>query len=320
MPHGHCFLWTPSLLWAYVLSDGLIWLAYYSIPIALWYFTRRRVDLPFTWMFVMFAVFIFACGTTHLVSIWNIWQPVYWLDAGIKVATAAASIGTAILLWPLVPKVLALPSPAQLAHSNRLLEQEIAERKLIEHRLHEANRQLEQHVTERNVQIEAATAELRRQIAERNEADQALRKSQRLLRALADTLSALIWVKDLDGRYLLANRSYQQLVGRPEDTLVGKTDYDLFPREEAAKFRETDQQAIAAGSAIQVEEHVTQGADTLTFVSIKSPLLDEAGQVYAVCGVSTDISERKRAEQELVAERALLRTLIDALPDLVFVK
>jgi hypothetical protein len=58
---------------------GLIGLAYYSIPVALWYFVRRRTDLPFTWIFVMFAVFIFACGTTHLIAVWKIWQPVYWL-------------------------------------------------------------------------------------------------------------------------------------------------------------------------------------------------------------------------------------------------
>jgi two-component system sensor histidine kinase UhpB len=90
MPHGHCFLWTTGLLWAYVVSDSLIWLSYYSIPVALWYFVRRRIDLPFNWVFVMFAIFIFACGTTHLIAIWNIWQPVYWLDAGIKLATAAA--------------------------------------------------------------------------------------------------------------------------------------------------------------------------------------------------------------------------------------
>ena len=88
MPHGHCFLWTPALLWGYVLSDGLIALAYFSIPVALWYFVRHRSDLPFSWIFVMFAAFIFACGTTHVLAIWNIWQPVYWLDVGVKMGTA----------------------------------------------------------------------------------------------------------------------------------------------------------------------------------------------------------------------------------------
>jgi PAS domain S-box-containing protein len=320
MPHGHCFLWTPGLLWSYVISDSLIWLSYYSIPIALWYFVRRRVDLPFNWVFVMFAVFIFACGTTHLIAIWNIWQPVYWLDAGIKLATAAASVGTAIVLWPLVPKVLGLPSPRKLEESNRLLQREIVERNVMERRLQEVNRLLEQHVKDRDAEIDTATARLRDQIAERNESAQALQKSQQLLRALADSLSAIIWIKDLDGRYLLVNRSYAELVALPKEAIIGKTDYDLFDAEQAERFRKVDQQAIGAGAAVQVEDTLTLEANAFTYLSIKSPLADESGHTYAVCGVSTDISERKRSEQALAAERALLRTLIDALPDLVFTK
>ena len=125
MPHGHCFLWTPLLLWAFVLSDALIALAYYSIPVALWHFVRRRADLPFSWIFVMFAVFIFACGTTHLIAIWTLWHPVYWLDASIKMVTATVSMVTAIQLWPLLPKALSLPSPMQLAQANHALRSDI---------------------------------------------------------------------------------------------------------------------------------------------------------------------------------------------------
>ena len=97
MPHGHCFLWTPSLLWSYVIADSIIAASYYSIPVALWYFVQKRPDLPFRWIFVMFGVFVMACGTTHIFAIWNIWWPNYWADAGMKVFTAGASIVTAIL-------------------------------------------------------------------------------------------------------------------------------------------------------------------------------------------------------------------------------
>ncbi len=320
MPHGHCFLWTPGLLWTYVVSDSVIWLSYYSIPVALWYFVRRRADLPFTWVFVMFAVFIFACGTTHLMAIWNIWQPAYWLDAGIKFGTAAASVGTAIALWPLMPRALALPSTRQLAESNRKLQQQISERTRIEQELQEANRLLEWHVQERTREIDAATAELRREVAEREASEQALRNSQRLLQALADSLTAIIWVKDLDGRYLLFNRSYENVMQLPPQAILGKSDYDLFSHEQAEQFRRVDQQALATGSAVQCEEIVTRDDRTITYLSVKSPLRDEAGRVYALCGESTDISDRKRQEQALAAERGLLRTLIDALPDLVYTK
>lgn len=121
MPHGMCYLWNPAVIWLHVISDGLIALAYYSIPLTLVYFVRKRKDLAFDWIFLCFAVFIVACGTTHLLEIWNIWHPAYWLSGIVKAVTAFVSIGTAILLIRLVPKALALPSPAQLQKSNDAL-------------------------------------------------------------------------------------------------------------------------------------------------------------------------------------------------------
>lgn len=114
MPHGHCFLWSPKLLWTYLVADGLIVAAYYSIPPALWLFARRRQDLQYKWLVALFGVFIFACGTTHLIKIWNIWHHAYWLEAWVTLFTALVSIACAIGIWPLLPKFLALPSPAQL--------------------------------------------------------------------------------------------------------------------------------------------------------------------------------------------------------------
>jgi PAS domain S-box-containing protein len=320
MPHGHCFLWTPSLLWGYVLSDGLIALAYFSIPVALWYFVRRRSDLPFSWIFVMFAAFIFACGTTHVLAIWNIWQPVYWLDVGVKMGTALASVLTAVLLWPLMPRALSLTSPRQLAESNRRLEDEIAERRQIERELQELNRSLELRIAERTTQIQATNAELQREIDERREAEDALGRSQQLLQALADNMTSIIWVKDLAGRYLLINGGYEALFKMRREAIVGKTDYELFGKEQADIFRAVDQQAILAKRAVQVEETVFDDARRVTVLSVKCPLYDHQGELYALCGISTDITERKRGEEALAAERTLLRTLIDALPDLVFTK
>src|SRR6266849_1877172 len=107
LPHGHCFFWQPDLVWLHVGSDALITLSYYSIPIALLYFVRRRRDLAFNWMFVMFGVFIFACGTTHLLQIWTLWIPTYRLEGVIKLFTAVVSMATAVALVPLIPKALA---------------------------------------------------------------------------------------------------------------------------------------------------------------------------------------------------------------------
>ncbi|MFA6053361.1 MAG: PAS domain S-box protein, partial [Methylobacter sp.] len=121
MPHGACYLWLPSILWLHVISDTIIVLAYYSIPFALLYFVHKRTDLVYRWVFVLFGVFILLCGTTHLMSIWTIWHPDYWLDGLIKFATALVSIVTALLIWPLIPKVLQLPSPQALKTSETFI-------------------------------------------------------------------------------------------------------------------------------------------------------------------------------------------------------
>src|SRR5262249_49731025 len=101
MPHGHCYFWQPAVLWINVLSDAFIALAYYSIPLTLYILVRRRKDLVFNWIFVLFGIFILACGTTHIMEIWNVWHGTYRLTGVIKLITAALSLVTAIVLWPL---------------------------------------------------------------------------------------------------------------------------------------------------------------------------------------------------------------------------
>jgi two-component system, NtrC family, sensor kinase len=119
-PHGYCYLWNPQIVWLHALSDSVIALAYYLIPVTLIYFVRRRRDLPFHWMFIMFGVFIFGCGTTHLMEVWTLWHGTYRLAGIIKALTAIASVATAALLVPLIPQALALPSPAQLRQAEQM--------------------------------------------------------------------------------------------------------------------------------------------------------------------------------------------------------
>ncbi|MBI1878834.1 MAG: hypothetical protein HYR94_11550, partial [Chloroflexi bacterium] len=100
-------------------------------------------DLAFKWVFLMFVAFILACGTTHLIGLWTLWYPDYWLDGGIKAITAGFSLSTAVLLWVMMPKVLALPGPAQLAFANQELQKQISERIDAEEALREKNIELE---------------------------------------------------------------------------------------------------------------------------------------------------------------------------------
>src|SRR6266540_1460970 len=177
MPHGHCYLWLPELVWLHVVADALIALTYYVMPLVLVYFVRKRQDLPFNWMFLMFGAFIIACGTTHVMSVWNLWYPTYWLSGGIKAGTAAVSLATASLLVPLVPKALTLPSPAELEALNGQLREHIREREHAEVALRRANDELEKRVQERTTALREANEALRTEVIERRKAEEALRQA-----------------------------------------------------------------------------------------------------------------------------------------------
>src|SRR6202041_2691051 len=139
MPHGFCYSWYAGLVWLHVIPDSLIALSYFSIPITLVHFIRKRRDLPFNWMFVAFGVFILACGATHAMEVWTLWHATYWLSGAVKVVTAIASITTAVLLVKLVPQALTLPSPEEL-------RREIAERSRAQAELAQAKDNLKKRV------------------------------------------------------------------------------------------------------------------------------------------------------------------------------
>jgi signal transduction histidine kinase/ActR/RegA family two-component response regulator len=168
LPHGFCFTWMPALLWLHVISDALIGLAYVSIPITLWMFVRKRADLPFSWIFVLFGLFIVSCGVTHFMGIWTIWRPDYWLDGSLKAFTAAVSVLTAISLVMLVPKALALPTVERMRQTNEALQAEVAARRIAEEELRRAHAELERRVHERTCELAQAkgTAEAARADAE----------------------------------------------------------------------------------------------------------------------------------------------------------
>jgi PAS domain S-box-containing protein len=119
------------------------------------------------------------------------------------------------------------------------------------------------------------------------------------LLALIDNTSAVIYMRDLDGRYMLVNREYERLFGVRREAIVGLTDHDLFPVEIADHFRANDVQAAASGAPVQIEETAPGEDGAHTYITVKFPLVDDAGRAYAVAGISTDITDRKRAEDQV---------------------
>jgi len=282
MPHGYCYLWKPGLVWLHVVSDTLIALAYFSIPVTLIYFIRKRRDLPFHWMFVSFGMFILACGATHTMEVWTLWHGTYWLSGAIKVVTALASVPTAILLVQLVPHALALPSP-------EAMKAEIAERKRTEEALHQANNELELRVLER-------TAELR--------------KSEAELRQVIDVIPQQVSVFDSDWSPIFANRRDLEFTGLTLQEVQSKDAIArIFHPEDLQNVENIRERARAEGTPFEFEARMRgKGGQYRWFLIRDNPLLDEQGRVLRWYGTRTDIEERKRAEEALRKNELAKRT------------
>ncbi len=132
MPHGNCYLWETPLVWLHVTSDVLIAVAYFSIPAMLLYFAFKRQDVPFLNVFILFGAFIILCGAGHLLEVWTLWHPAYWLSGVEQAATALISCATAASMVTLLPQFLSLKTPEQLEEINQELRKEIDRRRKTE--------------------------------------------------------------------------------------------------------------------------------------------------------------------------------------------
>ncbi len=207
MPHGYCYLWTPDLIGLHVVSDSLIALSYLSIPITLVHFARRRRDIPFSWMFLCFGAFTVACGGTHIMEVWTIWFPSYWLAGAVKAVTACFSVATAILLIQLTPRALALPATQWLIEINRKLTWEVEQRAEAESSLRRVSEDLEERVAERTAALMAT--------------NQSLRESEQRYRTLVEHAPEAIVLLDLDvGRFADANLNAERLFGMSREELL----------------------------------------------------------------------------------------------------
>lgn len=145
VPHGYCLLWRPDLVAMHAGADGLIAASYLSIPMALAVFATQRRDIGFSWIVWLFAAFIIACGFTHLIGLVTLWWPIYGFQGLIKVATAVISVVTAILIWPLLRKAIAYPSPRQVEENNKELARLVQEKDRMLRELETARKELSQH-------------------------------------------------------------------------------------------------------------------------------------------------------------------------------
>ncbi|MEP6669644.1 MAG: PAS domain S-box protein [Chthoniobacter sp.] len=296
MPHGHCYLWTKGLIELHVISDGFIALAYFSIPISLAWFVRRRRDIDFGWMFLLFAVFILACGMTHAMEIWNIWHATYWLSGTVKCITAIASVPTAILLTRLMPQALLVPSPKQLQSINRALEEEVVTRRSAEEKLRELNSELEDRVARRTADLQAANVELRGLLEERKRAEEAQAELAIIVQSSGDAIIS----KKLDGTITSWNPGAERTFGYTAREAIGQPMVMIFPPD---RIQEEPQimARICSGETLghfETERVRKDGARLDVSVSI-SPICDASGRIVAASTIARDITESKQAEAQM---------------------
>lgn len=264
MPHGHCYFWEPGILWSHAISDSIIAMAYMTIPVSLIYIFRRRRDFKYVWMAVIFAIFIFGCGLTHVFDVINIWRPYYRIDSVIRVITATASIGAAVVLVKVTPKITRIPTEAQWVRVNE---------------------------------------ELRQQLQELQEKDRII-DAIRLFEELAEAAPQIMWVNDRNGTLTYINKKWHEYSGSDAATMdQGESLYYwknfIHPAEYDAIYA-LWKEALETGQKHEAEFRIrNRDGEYRWFLSRSLPVTDRTGAVGRWFGTLTDIHEQKKQNEIL---------------------
>ena len=287
LPHSFCITASPPLLWLHLVSDSLIALAYLLIPAAMLIFIRRRKDVPFGWIAWLFGAFIVACGMTHAVEVWTLWYPVYWYAGVLKAFTALVSLGTAWMLYTLMPQAVALPSAGQLREANAALQAEIASRRQAEAALVQAKAEVE-------ALLGRTTAEAQRTAA--------------ILDRFFEVAPLGMLLADEKLTIVRANPALPQVTRRPDFAFVGSR-FDEVPRipPEVLDAVETVRETRTPKSGMQISRVDGDGVEhhmMATYFPIELP-----GGTLLLGGIVQDVTyqwqiERQREEALAKAEEA----------------
>ena len=279
MAHGYCLLWKPWLIAAHAGSDGLIALSYFAISFAIWLFIRRRKELELRPLAFMFAAFIFLCGCTHLIQGATLWWPIYETQAYAKLLTAAISVATAIVIFPLIPRALAIPSPRQLQAANEELEGEILARRQTLAELRQAKDELETRVQERTKELEHSRA-----------------RFEALVRASAQ----IVWTRNAVGQFAEDCPSWRAFTGQSFEEMRGSGWLSAVHPDDRGAVANAWCEAVKSKQIYSAEYRLRHASPGWRWTAAKSvPLLAGDGGVREWVGMNTDIDARRRAEDHM---------------------
>src|SRR5215468_7259018 len=202
--------------------------------------------------------------------------------------------------------VLSVVLAVELQRHRMQLLIENLRRRQAERRLAQLNAELEQRVVQRTAELDATAARLAREVTEHQRAVEEMRESQRRLQGVLDHAMAAIYLRDAEGRYLLVNRHWEALAERRAEDVIGKRLEDIMPAEAVQALQAHDREILESGTSLQFEETVPRADGVHTYVSVKFPQFDHDGHAVGVWGISTDITERKRAEEQARQHQAEL--------------
>ena len=298
IPHGHCYLWKPELVGLHLVSDALTALAYYSIPLTLTYFVTKRRDVPFNWIFLLFGAFIISCGTTHLMDIWTLWHPSYWLAGAIKAFAALVSLYAAFELVLLLPQALKIPSAAQF----EAVKNEIKERLRVE------------------AELQQAIAQLRQEVIERQQAVKAMRESEQRFRQLAEHIRQVFWMVGVDRRQMLyVSPAYEEIWQRSCQSLYENSSSWFESLHPSDRERAIATIVPTLQENYSLEYRIIRPDGSIRWIESHAfPICDEQGKVYRIAGISEDITERKLAETEIIRSKDLLESIFNGSADAIF--
>lgn len=315
---------SPLLMMVMAISNALIAVSYASIPFFLIVFVRKRKDMPFTWIIFLFGLFILACGTTHIIHVIGLWWDVNWWQATVDALCALISVATAIVVWPYLPKILAIPSPKQLKMVNEELQGE--KEKLLEaqRQLQKAYDAVEQRVKERTEELWVANQRLQAEINEHKRTEKLLTESELRFRMMVETLPLSIHLTEgIEQRTKYVNSMMVKMFGYSPEDIPSANEWwpiaypdETYRKQIAAEWTEKVKRAIDTQTPIGPMETEVACKDG----SKKNILWNfiTMGDLNYSCGL--DITERKKAEIELRDEKDRIRTILDLVGDPIFVK